>query len=138
MLIKRKRGWEISESRVAPESVFLNRRNLLIGGGATLAAAAVAGCSEGQPAAPATPRTVTLGSAAPPPAAEAARSLYPAVQNAKYMVDRPVTPEAITSTYNNFYEYGEDKSVYRKAGQLKTRPWEIKVDGLVEKPFTIA
>jgi sulfoxide reductase catalytic subunit YedY len=134
MLIKRKRGWEISENQAAPESVF-NRRNLLIGGGVAVAAGAVGALAlfnQGS-------MTIPAQAAAPGPAgADPSRGLYPATANSKYLVDRPVTPEAITSTYNNFYEYGEDKSVYRKAGQLRIRPWEVKIDGLVEKPFTIA
>ena len=39
------------------------------------------------------------------------------------------------STYNNFYEFGTDKSdpaAYAKA--LKPRPWTVSVEGLVNKP----
>jgi hypothetical protein len=39
MLIRRNRGWEIPESQVTPEAVFLNRRSL-ISGAAGLAAGA--------------------------------------------------------------------------------------------------
>ena len=31
MLIKRKRGWELPESAATPESVYLNRRQLMKG-----------------------------------------------------------------------------------------------------------
>ena len=63
--------------------------------------------------------------------------LYPAMQDAKYTSDRPITMANITEQYNNFYEYGEDKDVFRSAGVLKTRPWTIKIDGLVDKPLTL-
>ncbi|MDQ3171541.1 MAG: protein-methionine-sulfoxide reductase catalytic subunit MsrP, partial [Acidobacteriota bacterium] len=44
------------------------------------------------------------------------------------------TFEEIT-TYNNFYEFGTDKSdPARYAGRLKLSPWKVKVDGLVGKP----
>ena len=39
------------------------------------------------------------------------------------------------STYNNFYEFGTDKSdPARNAHTLKTRPWTIAVEGEVKKP----
>ena len=41
-------------------------------------------------------------------------------------------------TYNNFYEFGTSKSISSAAQALKIRPWEIKIDGEVEMPFTIA
>ncbi len=48
-----------------------------------------------------------------------------------------LTPYEHVSTYNNFYEFGTDKSdpsTYAKA--LKTRPWTVSVEGLVNKPRT--
>ena len=48
-----------------------------------------------------------------------------------------VTPYQDASTYNNFYEFGLDKSdPARLAGRMKTRPWTLQVDGLVGKPRT--
>jgi methionine sulfoxide reductase catalytic subunit len=39
--------------------------------------------------------------------------------------------------YNNFYEFGVDKGDPAKnAGGLPTRPWTVKVEGLVDKPLT--
>ena len=54
------------------------------------------------------------------------------------VTDRAVTPEAKAQSYNNFYEFGEDKSdPARNAHTLKTRPWTVKVDGLCKKPQTV-
>jgi methionine sulfoxide reductase catalytic subunit len=50
--------------------------------------------------------------------------------------DEPNTFEDITS-YNNFYEFGtgkEDPAAY--AAGLKTDPWSIVIDGMVDKPGT--
>ena len=48
----------------------------------------------------------------------------------------PNSLEDITS-YNNFYEYGFDKSEPAAlAGGLTTTPWSIVIDGLVDKPGT--
>jgi len=51
-----------------------------------------------------------------------------------------VTLEKLTdykdaSSYNNFYEFGTDKSDPAKnAHTLKTRPWTVEIEGLVKKP----
>lgn len=51
-----------------------------------------------------------------------------------------VTMEKVTdykdaSTYNNFYEFGTDKSdPAQNAHTLKTKPWTVEVEGLVKKP----
>ena len=48
-----------------------------------------------------------------------------------------MTAEKLATTYNNFYEFGTDKSIWRDAQKLEVRPWTIKVSGMVEKPFEI-
>ena len=48
--------------------------------------------------------------------------------------DKPNTWEEIT-TYNNYYEFGTDKEdPANNATKFRTRPWTVKVDGLVKKP----
>jgi len=45
------------------------------------------------------------------------------------------TPYADASGYNNYYEFGTDKSdPARTAGMLKTRSWTVEVEGEVKKP----
>src|SRR6185295_2632331 len=63
--------------------------------------------------------------------------LYPAKQNAKFTLDRPITDEKINGNYNNFYEFNSSKSVTKQAQALKIRPWTIKIDGMVEKPMEV-
>ncbi|HEY1148750.1 MAG TPA: protein-methionine-sulfoxide reductase catalytic subunit MsrP [Pseudoduganella sp.] len=42
------------------------------------------------------------------------------------------------TTYNNFYEFGTDKSdPAHYAGTLKPRPWTVSIEGEVKKPFTL-
>ena len=46
-----------------------------------------------------------------------------------------VTEYKDASTYNNFYEFGTDKSDPAKnAHTLKTTPWTVEIEGLVKKP----
>jgi methionine sulfoxide reductase catalytic subunit len=43
------------------------------------------------------------------------------------------------TSYNNYYEFGTDKAdPARNAGTLKTRPWTVEVEGLVNKPGKFA
>ena len=63
-------------------------------------------------------------------------ALYPAKRNEAYTLDRPLTSEAANGSYNNFYEYSTDKKL--NADKLITRPWTVKIDGLVEKPQEFA
>lgn len=52
--------------------------------------------------------------------------------------EAPNSYEDIT-TYNNYYEFGYEKTDPAEyAGALKTEPWSVKVDGLVDKPGTYA
>ena len=123
MLIKRRLGWEIPESHATPEHVFLNRRKFMAAAGATAAIAGTTGFSALEGA---------LAEEADPSA-----GLYPATRNEAYKIERAITPEDINSTYNNFYEFSSHKKIYSAAQKLKIRPWEIKIDGEVEKEFTI-
>jgi sulfoxide reductase catalytic subunit YedY len=60
--------------------------------------------------------------------------LYPVKRNERYVLgDRPLTDEKLNITYNNFYELGSSKSIFRAAQALKLRPWQVKLDGMVEK-----
>lgn len=46
-----------------------------------------------------------------------------------------ITPYKDASTYNNFYEFGTDKSdPAQNAHTLKTTPWTVEIEGLVKKP----
>jgi sulfoxide reductase catalytic subunit YedY len=118
MLIKRRRGWELGENQATPEAAYLQRRSLVKAmglGAASLALPAIASAQYKDPSA----------------------ALYPAKRNDKYGVPTPMTAEKLATTYNNFYEFGTDKSIWRDAQKLEVRPWTIKVSGMVEKPFEI-
>ena len=113
MHIMRRRGWDIPERFVTPESVVMNRRGLMAG------ALALAGTAAAQPAG--------AQSALPP---------MPAPRNPKYEAGRDVTDEKFSTTYNNYYEFGESKNIVRAAQALKTEPWTVRVEGMVKEPKT--
>ena len=58
-------------------------------------------------------------------------------KNQEFLNKRPLTLEKFATTYNNYYEFGSSKNIWRSAQKLKTNPWIILVDGMVEKPLEI-
>ncbi|MBX7490551.1 protein-methionine-sulfoxide reductase catalytic subunit MsrP [Helicobacter turcicus] len=49
------------------------------------------------------------------------------------------TKEEIATSYNNFYEFGFFKTDPKnKAHSLKTSPWDIRIEGEIEEPFSIS
>lgn len=115
MRLIRKPSWHIPENQVTSESAYMNRRTLLkaMGMGAGLAAVG------GLPARASTPFETAVK--------------HPDFRDA----GRPVTSEAINSTYNNFYEFGSHKQISDAAQSLETDGWTITIDGLVEKEMTV-
>ncbi len=112
-------------SEITPPEVYLRRREWLqqvaVGAGAVTLAAWAARDARAQMARP--------GKLAPLPGAKSA------VQGATTM--EAVSAYDDASQYNNFYEFGTDKSdpaAYAK--QFKTRPWTVQVEGLVKTPKT--
>ena len=121
-IIQRPR-WSLPEGDVTPESIFWNRRKFLAASGGLLAASAFSPLAAGNAHAAAEPGSPFI----PAP------KLNPAFADA----GRPVTDEAVNSTYNNFYEFGSHKQISAAAEALQTDPWTVTIDGLVEKPFKI-
>jgi methionine sulfoxide reductase catalytic subunit len=100
----------IKSSEITPRETHLSRRSFMAGSAAGLAMA-------GSGAAWAAPL------AASPSA---------------YKVDDKLTPKQDVTTYNNFYEFGVNKSdPAQNSDDFKPTPWAIEVDGLVAKPQVI-
>ena len=123
MATHRPRGWELPESAVTPESVFLNRRQVVQGLAAGSIAAAVPGLAQ------------AAGASDDPSA-----GLYPVARNDRFQAGagRELTSERKATRYNNFYEFGTSKQIWKAAQALKIRPWEVRIDGEVDTPRTIA
>jgi len=116
--MKRKLDSYIPPSAIPSESEYFDRRRLLqalaasaamIGGGIEVAAQA------GRPANPALPPVPKF------------------LRNAKFSTtEKPNTWEEIT-TYNNFYEFGLDKSdPFERSQNFRSRPWTVEVAGEAE------
>jgi sulfoxide reductase catalytic subunit YedY len=101
---------DLRDSDVTPKQFYVNRRRFLAG---SLAFSALAGT------------------------AQAGMKLSDAKKTSYNADGEKVTPlEAITH-YNNFYEFGTDKSdPAENAQNFRTSPWTLKVEGEVAKPKT--
>ena len=122
MQILKRRGWELPEREATPEAVFRDRRRLIQAAAAGSIAAAVS---------PLAARAATTG-------ADPTADLYPGPRNPTYTLDRPLTPEKVATTYNNFYEFGSSKGIWKRArDNLRIWPWTVHLDGDVEKPIEI-
>jgi len=118
MLIKRPS--DITSSEITPEAVYLNRREFIRASSGAAVGVALAGLG-----------AVSLASPAPAFAQQPLGEL----KKSPFSTDEKLTPYDDVTTYNNFYEFGTDKSdPARYAGQLATKPWTVKVDGLCDKP----
>ncbi len=105
-----KRAFEADIAQMTPKSLYLTRREWLKAAGIT-----------------------ALGV---PWATEAAAAL--AHGPSAFSTTEKLTPKDSITTYNNFYEFGTDKSEPAElAGTLRTRPWTVKVDGLCEAPGSL-
>jgi len=130
MLIQHLDSQAPKNSEITPESVYLERRNLLkslgyIGAGSLLL-----------------PYQVQAQQAY---SAAQERNNVPAWLKQKISTRRlqanntgeSLTPYDSVSTYNNFYEFGLDKSdPAENAHTLKTEPWTVTIEGLCNKTGT--
>jgi sulfoxide reductase catalytic subunit YedY len=99
-------------SEITPKQLYLSRRQFIAGASGAIFAAAAPG----------------LASAAPLSAVKSPLSTA-----------EPLTSREDATSYNNFYEFGTDKSdPAAYAGKLTTTPWTVKIDGLVAKPADYA
>ena len=106
-------------SEITPRDVYLSRRRLMQAAAAGAVAAAW----------PALAQIARPGKLAALPAV---RSAVPGALT----MDKPTSYGDATG-YNNFYEFGTDKSdPAANAHTLKTRPWTVVVEGEVKKPGT--
>jgi sulfoxide reductase catalytic subunit YedY len=127
---------EISPAEITPEHIFLNRRRFMVGAGSAATLLALAAC--GKPEAPAAPAvavpTVPLGEL-PPALAHADPTVSATTDELGDAVNKY---EEITN-YNNFYEFSTDKQeVAVLSTNFITRPWNVTVGGLVNKPQTFS
>ncbi|MEB3231674.1 MAG: protein-methionine-sulfoxide reductase catalytic subunit MsrP [Leptolyngbyaceae bacterium] len=125
VFIRIPKPWHLPENRITAESSYFNRRRFLktlAGASIGLSATALTGCqtASGSDASPLI-GLMDLAATVNPDFVEG---------------DRPLTGRELASTYNNFYEFGGTKNIWRAAQALPTDPWTVEVSGLVQNPKT--
>lgn len=119
MLIKKTS--DIKSSEITDEKLYHKRRQFMVGAATAATGALLAACKKSAP-----PNVAT----APPPKLEG-------IVKSSFTVDEPQTSLKDITSYNNFYEFGTDKSdPAANAHTLITRPWTVAVEGEVMKPKT--
>ena len=123
-LIRIKKSWEISETEITTEKAYLNRRrfmkNLIGAGISATALSTLTSCTENST------KPQILGTLTSPNIG----NFTPNLNFAK--VQRPITDEILATKYNNFYEFGGNKSIWENAQNLPTENWKVEVTGLVK------
>jgi len=122
MLIRK--ASDIPASEITPEAVYIDRRRFLgrAAGMGLAGALALAGCDAGDASAAGRTR-------------ESGGDVAGGAAGGEGEGEDEVTEERRVTEYNNFYEFGTDKSdPAENAKDFRTRPWTIAVEGLVAKP----
>lgn len=113
-------AFKLPSSQITDEAVYRDRRRLLQVVALT-PALGVAGCAEADPPPP--PKTVVT----------------PAQARSGFRTAEELTRLEDVTSYNNFYEFGTDKTDPSKAAKtLKLSPWTVKVSGECEKPGSLS
>ena len=113
---------EIASSEITPKSAYQSRRRFMAAAAATAGVAVL----EGE-------RLLRPGISV-----EAATKIN-TVKSPLSTAGLTPTPYKDITTYNNYYEFGTDKGdPSHNAQHLKTYPWSVKVEGLVQKPKTFS
>ncbi|MES2151694.1 MAG: protein-methionine-sulfoxide reductase catalytic subunit MsrP [Pseudomonadota bacterium] len=123
MLIKRSpNGIDLPfPSEITPQAVYESRRSFI----RQMAVGAVAGSALWEMA--------NREAFADEPAQKLAARLNPA-----WSALEKQTPLKDASSYNNYYEFGTDKSdPAQTAHSLRTRPWTVAIEGEIKKPMTL-
>lgn len=127
-IIRTPPSWKIPEREVTSLSSYYNRRRFLktlVGASIGASIMPLTGCqaaSESQEALAVSLNTTSLETTATNPAFSS--------------LARPITDELLAGQYNNFYEFGGNKSIWSKAQTLPTDNWKVEVTGLVKNPRT--
>jgi sulfoxide reductase catalytic subunit YedY len=130
VLIRIPRPEDATEREATLEALYLNRREFLRGAATT--AGVVAGALL-LPGCHGAGESTSVAAEAPTGLAQ-----IPGIVKGPFATDETQTSYGDATSYNNFYEFGTDKTDPKEnAGSLVTKPWSVAIEGEVGKPGTI-
>jgi len=116
-------------SEITPEALYLRRREFIRNAALFTATSAGVGGSL---------LWLIRGGRAEPKTEQAAASDLTVARHDDFAPGDSPTPYRDVTTYNNFYEFGVEKSDPAEyAGTLQTRPWTVSIEGEVGKPQVV-
>lgn len=126
--IRKNSPWQVADNQVTPESVFRSRRQIVKALGLGAIGASIPGHVQAglfdlfgdqkSSAFITTPLTFKV--------------------NTLYGADDALTPLAKVTSHNNFYEFGTSKQdPVDNAQQFNVQPWQLRIEGEVERPMTL-
>lgn len=108
MLIKK--PGKLKTADITPQEIYLQRRDFMRAGSALAAGLLLPGVAQ-------------------------ATTRLAGIVKSRYSTSEEETPYKDVTTYNNYYEFGTDKSdPAENAHTLRTRPWTVSVEGAVKRP----
>ena len=139
MLIKTKRVSDVSSSEITSESIYQQRREFLKKSGQFAFAGlglALTGCSDASEKA-AVSAASDYQDIPQLPASEWLKEKVATYKRSDFVTAEQLTPYANVTQYNNFYEFGYEKTDPAEyAKDFVTDPWSVVIEGAVEKPGT--
>lgn len=126
--ILKKARWHIQDNQVTPESVFKARRHIVKAMGLGAIGASISGYVQAG--------LFDLFGEQPQTSFITTPLTFEA--NARFGQDEVRTPFDKVTTHNNFYEFGTSKQdPSDNAQQYKVEPWQLRIEGEVERPITL-
>ncbi|QYJ69721.1 protein-methionine-sulfoxide reductase catalytic subunit MsrP [Shewanella sp. FJAT-51649] len=126
--ILKKARWHIQDNQVTPESVFKARRHIVKAMGLGAIGASIPGYVQAG--------LFDLFGDQPKTSFITTPLTFEA--NARFGKDEVLTPVDKVTTHNNFYEFGTSKQdPSDNAQQFKVDPWQLRIEGEVERPMTL-
>jgi len=121
IFLGKRRAFEVPTREITEEALYLRRREFLRTAALVVGGVALSACEPS-------------GSAGAAPDESPALAPIEGIQKSRFDTDEDQTPFADATRYNNFYEFGTDKSdPARYAGSLVTKPWSVAIGGDVAK-----
>ncbi len=129
-----KRGWDLQDKIVTPEPLYINRKSFLAKSAQALMGLTLLSCNQKSKTTNSVIDSVSKKPLSPETVYDPnfAKNSFPPKKNKSFLSvpKRKVTKERLASSFNNYYEFSQEKEkVWKLAIGFNTRPWTLTVGG---------